>query len=137
MKTIVTIATLALLFVFNTLEAQNKTITVSIENVTSDEGKVGFALYTKDNFMGKPVQGTEGKIKDGKTTVVFENVTPGEYAIICYHDKNNNNKLDFAANRMPLEDFGASNNNMSFGPPQFEDAKFAVSDKNVSLEIKF
>ena len=45
--------------------------------------------------------------------------------------------MDFAPNRMPLEDFGASNNNMSFGPPQFENAKFVVADKNVSLEIKF
>ena len=137
MKTIVTIASLALLFVFNTVGAQNKTVTVSVLNVTSDEGKVGFALYTKDNFMGETTHGKKGEIKEGKTTVVFENVIPGEYAIICYHDKNNNNKMDFAPNRMPLEDFGASNNNMSFGPPQFENAKFVVADKNVSLEIKF
>ena len=45
--------------------------------------------------------------------------------------------MDFAANGMPLEDYGASNNNMSFGPPNFDLAKFTVSDKDVSLEIKF
>ena len=45
--------------------------------------------------------------------------------------------MDFKANGMPLEDYGASNNNMTFGPPNFEDAKFIVTDKNVSLEIKF
>ena len=87
--------------------------------------------------MGTPIQGKESKIKDGKTTVTFENVTPGEYAIICYHDKNNNDKMDFSSNGMPLEDYGASNNNMSFGPPNYEDAKFTFKDKDISLEIRF
>mgnify|MGYP000011724866 CR=1 FL=1 len=137
MKLILAILTTAMLFISNQITAQNKTITATVVNVTSDSGKVGFALYNKDNFMMKPIQGKEGKIKDEKTTVVFENVPQGVYAITCYHDKNNNGKMDFSSNRMPLEDYGASNNNMSFGPPQFEDAKFTVLDKNVSLEIRF
>ncbi len=45
--------------------------------------------------------------------------------------------MDFSPNRMPLEDFGASNNVMAFAPPTFENAKFVVKDKEVSLEIKF
>ena len=45
--------------------------------------------------------------------------------------------MDFEANGMPIEDYGASNNVMNFGPPKFEDAKFSIIDKNVSLEIKF
>jgi uncharacterized protein (DUF2141 family) len=38
---------------------------------------------------------------------------------------------------MPLEAYGASNNIMNFGPPKYEDAKFTVTDKKVSLKIKF
>jgi uncharacterized protein (DUF2141 family) len=45
--------------------------------------------------------------------------------------------MDFQPNGMPLEAFGASNNKMAFAPPTFEDAKFIVSDKDVSLNIKF
>ena len=45
--------------------------------------------------------------------------------------------MDFAANGMPLEDYGFSNNDMTLGPPNFEKAKFVVADKNVSLDIKF
>ena len=45
--------------------------------------------------------------------------------------------MDFAGNGMPLEDYGASNNVMNFGPPTFDDAKFLLTDKNVSLDIKF
>ena len=137
MKFLVSILVVAMLTITSTLTAQNKTITATVVNVTSAEGKVGFALYNKDNFMAKPVQGKEGKIIDGKSTVVFEDVVPGEYSVICYHDKNDNDILDFSANRMPLEAFGASNNVMTFAPPTFEGSKFTVLDKNVSLKIKF
>ena len=137
MKLIVAILTTTILFITNSITAQNNTITTAVINVTSDAGKVGYALYDKTNFRMKPIQGAESKIVNGKSVVVFENVEAGEYAIICYHDKNNNDKMDFEANGMPLEDYGASNNVMNFGPPKFEDAKFTIIDKNVSLEIKF
>jgi uncharacterized protein (DUF2141 family) len=137
MKLIVAILTTTILFITNSITAQNNTITATVINVTSDSGKVGYALYDKTNFRMKPIQGAASKIVNGKSVVVFENVEAGEYAIICYHDKNNNDKMDFEANGMPLEDYGASNNVMNFGPPKFEDAKFMVTDKNVSLEIRF
>ena len=138
MKFLVTICTTILLFVFSTIKGQEKSsITATVVNVLTSEGKVGFALYNKDNFMKQPIQAKEAKIVDGKSTVVFENVLAGEYAILCYHDKNNNDKMDFQPNGMPLESYGASNNVMNFGPPRFDDAKFKVSDKKVSLEIKF
>jgi uncharacterized protein (DUF2141 family) len=137
MKLFLTILVTTMLFITNSITAQNKTITATVVNITSDSGKVGFALSDKTNFRMKPIQGAASKIVDGKSIVVFENVEAGEYAIICYHDKNDNDKMDFKSNGMPLEDYGASNNNMTFGPPKFEDAKFTVIDKNVSLEIKF
>ena len=137
MKFIVALLTTTILFISHSITAQNRNITATVVNVTSDSGKIGFALYDKTTFNMTPIQGAESKIIDGKSIVVFENVVSGEYAIICYHDKNNNDKMDFEANGMPLEDYGASNNNMSFGPPKFEDAKFVVSDKDVSLNIKF
>ncbi|TXD52926.1 DUF2141 domain-containing protein [Polaribacter sp. IC066] len=116
---------------------ENVTITATVVNVTSNVGKVGFALYNKENFMKTPVLGAKVEVIDGKSVVTFKNVKPGVYAITCYHDKNSNDKMDFAENGMPLEDYGASNNNMSFGPPDFDNAKFTVSDKDVSLDIKF
>ena len=138
MKFLVTICTTILLFVFSTIKGQEKSsITATVVNVLTSEGKVGFALYNKDNFMKQPILAKEAKIVDGKSKVVFENVLAGEYAILCYHDKNNNDKMDFQPNGMPLESYGASNNVMNFGPPRFDDAKFNLSDKKVSLEIKF
>ena len=137
MKLIVALLTAIILFITSTIAAQNNTITATVVNITSDSGKVGFALYNKTNFRMKPIKGLESKIIDGKSIAVFKNVSAGEYAIICYHDKNDNNKMDFQSNGMPKEDYGTSNNVMNFGPPKFDDAKFVVLDKNVSLDIKF
>jgi uncharacterized protein (DUF2141 family) len=138
MKFLVSILIGIMLFISNAIIAQNNTtITATVVNVTSDSGKVGFVLYDKINFRMKPIQGVKSKIVDGKSTVIFKNVAAGEYAVICYHDKNDNDKMDFQPNGMPLEAYGASNNVMNFGPPIFEAAKFIVSDKNVSLKIKF
>ncbi|PWG04796.1 DUF2141 domain-containing protein [Polaribacter aquimarinus] len=137
MKLIVAILTTTLLMITHSITAQSKTITATVINVTSDSGKVGFALYNKSTFMKTPIQSKNAKIIKGKSTVTFDNITPGEYAIICFHDKNNNDIMDFEPNGMPKEDYGASNNVMNFGPPNYEDAKFIVSDKNVSLDIKF
>lgn len=137
MKLVVSILAAAILLVSNTINAQEETsITVTVVNVTSNKGKVGFALYAKKDFMKIPVQNIQAEIVDGKSTVTFENVKAGEYAIVCLHDKNENGQMDFVNGR-PTEDYGTSSKVISFGPPNFEDAKFIVSDKNVSLNIKF
>jgi uncharacterized protein (DUF2141 family) len=138
MKFLVASLVTAVLFISNTITAQeNVSITATVVNVTSDSGKVSFALYDKENFRVKPLQGLSSEIKDGKSSVTFTEVVQGEYAIICFHDKNSNDKMDFATNGMPLENYGASNNVMNFGPPNYEDAKFVVADKSITLEIRF
>ena len=137
MKLIAAIIITVALFITNSITAQNKTITAKVINVTSDLGKVGFALYDKTNFRVKAIQSVASKIVNGKSVVIFKNLEVGEYAIICYHDKNDNDKMDFKSNGMPLEDYGASNNIMNLGPPKFDDAKFTFIDENLYLEIKF
>ena len=137
MKTLVSILVVVIISITNIITAQNKTITATVLNISSDKGIVKFALYNKTNFRLKPLQSEIGNIENGKTTITFKEVASGEYAIVCYHDKNSNDKMDFQPNGMPLEAYGASNNVMNFGPPRFDDAKFTVVDKNVSLEIKF
>ena len=140
------ILTLALLFTsFLIAQAPNETkiingqeITVTLLNASSDEGTLNFAFYNEDTFMkGAPLFSKVGKITDGKSSVVFENIPSGEYAIICYHDENSNKRMDFMDNGMPKENYGTSNNPLSFGPPNYEESKFVVKNEAISLEIKF
>jgi uncharacterized protein (DUF2141 family) len=138
MKFLVASLVTVVLFISNTITAQeNLSITATVVNVTSDAGKVSFALYNKENFRVKPLQAISSEIKEGKSIAVFTDIPDGEYTIICFHDKNDNNKIDFATNGMPLENYGASNNVMNYGPPNYEDAKFILADKSVRLEIRF
>lgn len=139
MKPVTTFFIVTLLLMVNVLKAQEKqTITATVVNVSSNTGKVGFALYDKTSFMKRPIKAKKSEIINGKSTVIFKNLEKGTYAILCYHDKNGNNKMDFEPSGIPLEDYGASNNASSpYGPPSFNDAKFILTDKNVSLDIRF
>ncbi|UZO80346.1 DUF2141 domain-containing protein [Aquimarina sp. ERC-38] len=124
-------------FTTNAQNASGTTITVTIPNVTSSEGTVQVGLYDEQTFMkAAPIQGEIKKIENGKVTVTFEDVAPGTYAISCYHDKNNNNQMDFEPTGMPKESYGISNNPMSYGPPNWSEAKFEVSGDPITMEIR-
>ena len=138
MKFLINFFVVTFLFLTNAIIAQNTSnIKVTIDNVSSDKGVVNFALYQKDKFLLEPVQAVKGEIIEGTTTITFNNVAAGEFAVVCFHDKNENGKMDFEPLGMPMEDYGVSNNIMRFGPPQYNDAKFVVADKDVSLSIRF
>ena len=97
-----------------------------------------FALFNSEEGFNQKVsfQTAEAEIKDYKTEALFTNIPEGEYAITCYHDANDNKKMDFDG-FMPVEDYGSSNNPQSFGPPQFQASKFEVVKTNLTFEIKF
>lgn len=114
-------------------------VNIQINKVSSDQGKIYFGLYdSQESFTNrKPLKRTHTEIKNGKAIVVFENLKPGIYAITCYHDANSNGQMDFELSGIPTEDYGMTNNIMSFGPPQFVDGKFELINKDLTFEIKF
>ncbi|WP_438422721.1 DUF2141 domain-containing protein [Aquimarina macrocephali] len=137
-----TLALLAALLVSNfLLQAQDNTegvtITVTVPNITSSEGEVLFGLYDENTFMkAAPIKAEKSTIVDGIAKITFSNVPEGVFAISCFHDINGNNRMDFEPSGMPKEDYGTSNNNMSYGPPLWNDAKFEVNSENLELEIR-
>lgn len=139
MKT--SIITIVLLFSFylgSSQEANGIAITVTIDNVVSNEGKVMVALHTEDTFMKGPgVQNLESEIVDGTVTITFEAVSAGTFAILALHDVNENQRMDYQPNGMPKESFGMSGNEMIMGPPTFNDAKFEVTNENLEFNIRF
>ena len=136
-----TIAILFSLFLCQIAFAQTESgnITVSVENLSSEEGKVYFALFNEDNFLQKaPIQGEVSEIKDGVAQITFSDVPSGTYAITAYHDKNGNKQMDFESNGMPKENYGVSNNQMNlYGPPLWEDAKFEFDGSEKALQLQF
>ncbi|MBA4744337.1 MAG: DUF2141 domain-containing protein [Muricauda sp.] len=139
MKTV----TLALSFLFVSIiamaqEKTNVAITVTIDNVTSDEGKVLASLHTTETFMKGPgIQNLESTIENGKVILKFNKVAPGTYAIMALHDANENNRMDYQSNGMPKESYGMSGNEMTMGPPDFKSAQFTVGDEDLEMNIRF
>ncbi len=139
MKTIVLLITI---LCSSLLTAQSTTqtgvnITVTINNATNDNGTMLFGLHNIDTFMKTDaIQKQKSKIINGKASITFTNVTPGDYGVMVLHDENDNKKMDFELNGIPKEAYGMSNNPMSYGPPQFENAKFTVKNENLNLEIR-
>ncbi len=137
-----TLALLVALLISNFItQAQNEpkgiTITVTVPNVTSSQGEVLFGLYDENTFMkAGPIKAEKSTITDGVAKITFTNVPEGIFAISCFHDTNGNNRMDFEENGMPKENYGVSNNGMSYGPPQWGEAKFEVGSEDLNLEIR-
>ncbi|MBN2868330.1 MAG: DUF2141 domain-containing protein [Flavobacteriaceae bacterium] len=120
-----------------TSNSNSQNITVTIQNIKNDKGSVLLGLHTEDTFMKGPgIKNLTSKIENGQVTVTFTNVEAGTYAIMVMHDENDNKRMDFE-NGMPLESYGMSNNPMSYGPPQYSDAKFEVKNKDLEFNIIF
>lgn len=140
MKTVSLIIVMALSVTFINAQEDQKgqTITITINNIKSNAGKVLLSLHTENTFMkARGIQNTQSKIIDGKVIITFDNVIPGAYAIMALHDANENNKMDFEANGMPKESYGMSNNPMSFGPPEYATAKFELENEDLEMNITF
>ncbi len=133
------IVLLVLLLTINTFAQKETgaTLTIIIENVPNDKGKVNLGLYNEATFMkAAPIQSASGKTTERTVTLTLTDVKPGQYGVSCFHDENDNDRMDFEANGMPKESYGVSNNIMSFGPPLWSDAKFEVSGEDMEITIR-
>ena len=139
--------TLVKVFIFfvisqTVLFAQNNTaqdITVKVNNLNSNNGKVYVSLYNSEtSFLDKGFKATFTAVENNSCEVTFKDVPEGIYAISLFHDENQNNKMDSNFLGIPKEDYGCSNNARGFmGPPKWEDAKFEVKNgQHINQQIK-
>ncbi len=120
----------------NDTTSTNYSITITVENARTDDGKLLISLNTKDQFMkAAPMQSTTSTLENGVATITFNDVPAGAYAVMVLHDLNGNMQMDFEASGMPKESWGLSNNPAAFGPPTWDDARFVVDD-DTQLTIK-
>jgi len=119
-------------------EAKGNSVTVTVSNLESNDGKVFISLYnSEDSFLNKGFKATYSIIENNSCKVVFKNVPNGAYAVSLFHDENDNNKMDTGMFGIPKEDYGCSNNARGFmGPPKWEDAKFNINNESVSQNIE-
>ena len=112
-------------------------LTLQIDDVKSSDGLLMIAVYNSaDTFLKKPITGVRTQAtKEGKSVVV-KDLPAGEYALVVYHDVNQNGKLDKNMLGIPTEDYAFSNNAMgNMGPPTFEAAKFKVAEAGATAKV--
>ena len=121
-----------------------------IINIFSKEekGSIIIAVYstkekeffgkTKVNMKGNPEHvyvGAKGKLRNFKTFISFD-IPFGDYVVVSFLDKDNNDVLTGNFLGMPKEPFGFSNNvRGKMGPPKWKDALFNFSKTNQEITI--
>lgn len=136
-----TILTVVILLISKFSFGQN--INIRISDLKSDKGICEVCLFNKaDGFPDESknaVSCTKVKIKDKTASASFKALKPANYAVVVYHDENNNSKLDTNFIGIPKEGIGVSNNaQQKMGKPKFEAAKFVLNaDKTLIINIKY
>jgi uncharacterized protein (DUF2141 family) len=125
---------------------------VAIDGIHSTRGTVMFGLYDSAEGFARAVDAADSvallieptryaavalRAKEAvKNIVSFSNVDPGHYAVIVFHDENNNAKLDRGLFGMPTEPYGFSNDARSFfGAPSFDAAAVEVDGADQAVTI--
>ena len=76
-------------------------------------------------------------VQFGAADCTFKNIAPDEYAVVTFHDENNNGQFDRDSLGLPEEEYGFSNDlKPEFGPPVFKDAAFEYKGGDQWLTIK-
>ena len=120
---------------------------IHIKDIKNQKGQLFIALHDIPSAFpsnqAKALQATKIILKDSysqrenkdELTHTFKKISPGTYAIACYHDENNNAKLDTFLG-IPKEGYAFSNNvRPKFKAPQFKEAAFKVISQNISLNL--
>lgn len=122
-------------------DAFKNTINIKVNfKVKKNSGKIALMLVnSKANYKSrKPIKAAKSNVIDNEVSVMFYSIPKGNYAIMAYHDVNNNGKLDTNFLGIPCEPFAFSNNAKGFmGVPKFEKVKFdAYENSVINLDIK-
>ncbi|MDG1054513.1 MAG: DUF2141 domain-containing protein [Flavobacteriaceae bacterium] len=118
-------------------ENPTQTLTVLIENVSSNQGKILLSIHNKENFMSSETVASKEKVAtQGEMQFQFSELPKGIYAIMLLHDANGNYRMDFSENGQPKEAYATSGIKNLYGPPNFKDSSIAfVKDTLVRLSF--
>ncbi len=128
-----------LLFIGISFKVFSQEIEVNISNIGSNTGKISISLFADEaSFLKKPLFEKFVAIENAKVKLLLKDIKPGTYAIVIYHDENNNGNLDTYFFGLPKEKVAASNNAQGkHGPPNYSEAKFVVKNGLVVQNISF
>ena len=128
----------------NICPSQGKSIHVHVHGLRNAAGTVKVVLYGPDpkSFLvkGEKTDAEREPAIEGDMTLCVAAPKDGRYAVVVYHDENDNHKFDRNWIGLPTEGFGVSNNPSLFlAAPKFEESSFEVNGEvtNVDVDMKY
>lgn len=125
---------LSFLSVLTFSQAQEVSLSIDFKGLASNKGKVLVKIVNEQN---KEVAQKIIDISDKKATFKVK-LPKGNYAISCFHDKDNNRKLNTNTFGIPNEKYGFSNDARGmFGPPDLKGQLIDLNqNKTISITLK-
>ena len=128
----------------NTCLSEGKLIHVHVHGIRNASGTVKAVLYGPDpkSFLvkGQKADKEREPAREGSMTLCVAAPEEGKYAVVVYHDENDNHKFDRNWIGLPTEGFGVSNNPSLFlAAPKFEESSFEVTGEvtHVDVEMRY
>lgn len=122
------------------LAADTGTLTVHATGFTHARGHAVAKLLAPGDELAGPGRGMlRAEIHEGAATLSWPALPHGRYAVVVFHDENDNGTLDHNWLRLPAEPMGFSNGfELSFhsGMPSFDKLRFDFTQPEQTLEVR-
>jgi uncharacterized protein (DUF2141 family) len=140
-----TLALLAFSPLWSNAAPSDAIVRVEIASLRNAQGDVGCLIFNSpDGYPqthAKAYKEIHAAIDGDHAVCEFKDVTPGTYAVIVFHDANQNGKLDKNFLGVPQEGYAASNNvRPLMSAPEFKEASFVAPGASVTaikLQIRY
>jgi len=133
-------AIIAPVLLMSAVAAQAGQINLTVTGARNADGIVRCGLFASAAGFrepGKEASEATGKISGNSASCSFKAVPNGTYAIAVFHAERGERKMDIGLFGKPKQGVGFSRNpSITFGPPDFDAAAFAVGAAPVNLTIK-
>jgi uncharacterized protein (DUF2141 family) len=113
-----------------TASAAAETVTITLTGVQARPGQIKASLNTREQFLrAAPAYEAVAEPAADGVTLTFQNVAPGDYALMVMHDLNGNDRFEYGT-----DGWAFSHSELPMmGPPVFDERKFTVANTPVTL----
>lgn len=115
-------------------------VSIDFAGVTSDSGAIIAVLCRQDEgFPNDCRMRKSAPAKSGITSLVFDQVPEGRYAVAAFHDADGNGRVGMSMQGYPSEGLAFSNDAMGrSGPPSWDDSAFDVKkDTKLAVTMRY
>jgi uncharacterized protein (DUF2141 family) len=131
--------------------AEAASLKLTVAGVRSDAGALMIGLYNSPQGFGDAIAnatqagllndrgrlvGVAMRAKTGSQSIIFTDLPPGRYALIVFHDQNEDGRLDEGSWGIPEEGYGFCNNAQGLlSAPSFDAAAVLLDGADESTSI--